>query len=1723
MPLAQKLTKTKARKKLPIQGPDINRKGHNTSIAGGSGKAGTLITPKIDVTKITKDKEFQEQLYSLIDDIEITEDDIPDEMLEDWYDLQDELKPVLIEKNWLLWATLFSAVVLPGIVQGTRSEPTVKQPAVIIKGKQQEPIPPLEPRQIVNYSQEYFKEHGLELCKSLTETDLTRLKGDLVQNWNKGEDAFAKAFKESYPVSKQRLETIYRSERHLAEYHGVMKRAERAGHSYKQWRAVGDERTCDECMQYDMQIVPIGEPFSNGAMTASAHPGCRCSMISLTDDEFDEMPDEQFSDENLPNDGEEWDEETKQDATYLDEVATIMKQNYNCKDEEKTGSGKGSCGGESKEPKFDKNVPLASKPSKITENDWNTIGLINYGTMGGYGDQNSLRAYLKDPDSYSGPDKEEYKKQTEVADRFLNESRLNNNLTVYRGVVSKFFDDLKVGDTFSDPSFIHVTPDLNKAEFYANDRKEKLGGNKTILKLDLPKGTKAIDLHNLRVQDFPALILDRNLKMKVDDIKKVSRTEYDIFGKKTETSYNLITLHIDQPISKIKGPELKSSEFPGSPTKFKQVSKTVKSVFGDKKFSDFVEKFGPVDITYGKDPYTVKYGDTPRGAHFDASNNRIEIFESDKKIPDEVLKSKIRHEYGHKVYDTLSGDERKAFIDKLAPEILSEISPYAIARPDTEAFPELFSKYVAPDESYDAYMTKDVKQLATDTFAKMKQNSRDLNDAFDFIKLNYNCPDSEKSGTGKGSCGGNTKDDGEKWLGGESIQGNQGKTHEIINTPEYKNVLDNININNMDQKTQDTFRQFAENEYSDINESLYKEDNSNPQINKKISIMDNAFKNSVLRSNLIAYRGININKLSRDELKKWTEKGSKIPLPGYTSTSIDQSVAFHHGKLQVELEIPKGTKSIFMDNVNPELATGYHIGGGIIGEEFEILLHRGYDIEVLEPASPMFPDMNPDNPLFKWKAKARIIPSHKQNSLFDVADFLQKLNYNCPDSEKSGSGPGSCGGKSEPKPEEPRWKTSQYIMNSIDAQLDIHLPNKTAALIMQQGTKFNPNMREELNYKGSGIGLTKRIGGIPNVWYNKVAHEQYADNEGIYSEALHEIGHSLTYPYGDDFKKLDIWKDNSPKSLHEDLRKAGIGNMKGLVIDMSDEDEAFADLFKSYISPRTNLKLKAAAPEVYAKMETMFGKSDYDIDLPEPVMKLFKTLASKGWNLKSSDLKELGITEKQSEEIADLIEPPHAKGQSFIASPEWGNYHERMQKIKEMFVKPSDTLLLRRNSEKVMGETNKNLMTKGISSDEKKSLFSLKTNLYGDVGSYLTGGNSRFNDPTYIEKNQEYFNYIKDTVQKVDSVLDKSELSGDITTYRYVRSGYADILKQNIGKQILNKNYIYTTLTENIAKEAAAGKGAYLTMEVPKGIKGIDMDSFTTGDMLENEVMLERNLIMNIKEHKVLDNGMDWFKVSIEKPSQKHNQLSEVSDFIKLNYNCPDSEKSGEGPGSCGGKTETYSMPEPSKLKSEPGKVTLTWTAPDSPSKMTGSQFKIQFLNNSTTITVRYPKSDTKAAPRLARVLASVPPKLAVNVKKFILTDNPNKTDAIASKQYGKEFITAASFNKIDQSIAFFGRNGFTASISKDVLIHELTHALDAKLGTISRTKEYKQAVEMDSKLGKKSEFTSNYARDSYKVKYNDPLEEDMADGIPQYLKDGNKFSERFPNRAAFYKKMLGE
>ncbi|MDD3040769.1 ADP-ribosyltransferase [Bacteroides sp.] len=270
---------------------------------------------RVDTSKLSKNKKFQELLDDAITGIEIDTDDLDDDMLEAWEEFDDELRPKLAKKNWALWAAIFSPVILPGIVKGMRSEPTVPQPKVIIKGRQQEVVPPVEPRKIVNYCSKYFQNHGLSLCKSLTETDLSRLKDDLKQNWDKGPDAFAEAFKKSYPVSKSRLEMIYKNERHQAEYSGVLERAKNADHSYKRWETIGDERTCDICLAMDGEIVPINEKFSNGQMIPSAHVNCRCSMTSYSEEDYDDLPDEYI----------------RQDAAYLNDVAEFLRLNSKCK------------------------------------------------------------------------------------------------------------------------------------------------------------------------------------------------------------------------------------------------------------------------------------------------------------------------------------------------------------------------------------------------------------------------------------------------------------------------------------------------------------------------------------------------------------------------------------------------------------------------------------------------------------------------------------------------------------------------------------------------------------------------------------------------------------------------------------------------------------------------------------------------------------------------------------------------------------------------------------------------------------------------------------------------------------------------------------------------------------------------------------------------------------------------------------------------------------------------------------------------------------------------------------------------------------------------------------------------------------------------------------------------------------------------------------------------
>lgn len=596
--------------------------------------------PKVPLSPISKSKSFQEKLNDIQNNIDINIDDIPEDLLDIWDELQEDITPKLVSKNYKLWLTIFTPFILPGIINGMLGKPSVPQPVVTV----QEPAP--DPKQIVNFAQKYFAEHGLELCKSLTKTDLNNIKQDLINNWGKGPDAFSKAFQDSYPVSKARLENIYRSERHLAEYNGVLERAKIADHKYKQWRAVGDERSCDLCMSHDMETVPIEEPFSNGEMTATGHPQCRCSMVTYSDEDYNEM---------------------KENSSYLADAFETMKLNYNCPDDEKIGSGPGSCSG------------------------GNTSNLDKVSTL-----KNKIRELEKSvSEGKSTFDEayEQYKSIQKELDLELEKEKLRNP------------DNAKItNDIVTDPEPITPYKALSDYQNYAytaiNDylRKTNYVKQNPQQTKNIQNMIKTIDseMENNTLKSDKLVFRADNAGISSDAFEKTGLTNIfkDTFGKESLTLEDFIKNHklIDKIREKLVG--------------YEYTEKAYLSTGSDKE--NTMNRF----LAPSRD--ISKYGVT----------GLINLI-----VPKGTPAIRIADYTG------------------LEDELGGKIDEYLIGRDQTIVIDQVYIRPADDDRLYLEYNA----HIKTN---EQKQNSEYLEDVTNFIKLNYNCPDSEKQGTGPGSCGG---------------------------------------------------------------------------------------------------------------------------------------------------------------------------------------------------------------------------------------------------------------------------------------------------------------------------------------------------------------------------------------------------------------------------------------------------------------------------------------------------------------------------------------------------------------------------------------------------------------------------------------------------------------------------------------------------------------------------------------------------------------------------------------------------------------------------------------------------------------------------------------------------------------------------------------------------------------------------------------------------------
>lgn len=210
------------------------------------------------------------ELQDMLDEIELEseeEDGDPEWLVAMLPVLIASFKKKIVESNWNLWVKAWQDVIQNAFEMGTIGD-TIGTVAPALMGG--------------NEGLQYFLNHGMELVKTLSQTDIQILKGQMVENWGKGEDAFKAAFQDDYD-GPARLDKIYRTEYVKAQNEGVMVRAKAAGHKYKMWRCPNDERSCPECVAMDYEVVPIDEMFSGGVMCPGLHPNCRCVLISVED------------------------------------------------------------------------------------------------------------------------------------------------------------------------------------------------------------------------------------------------------------------------------------------------------------------------------------------------------------------------------------------------------------------------------------------------------------------------------------------------------------------------------------------------------------------------------------------------------------------------------------------------------------------------------------------------------------------------------------------------------------------------------------------------------------------------------------------------------------------------------------------------------------------------------------------------------------------------------------------------------------------------------------------------------------------------------------------------------------------------------------------------------------------------------------------------------------------------------------------------------------------------------------------------------------------------------------------------------------------------------------------------------------------------------------------------------------------------------------------------
>ncbi len=235
------------------------------------------------------------------------------------------------------------------------------------------------------------------------------------------------------------------------------------------------------------------------------------------------------------------------------------------------------------------------------------------------------------------------------------------------------------------------------------------------------------------------------------------------------------------------------------------------------------------------------------------------------------------------------------------------------------------------------------------------------------IKLNANCKQEEKNGTGPGSCGGSKKEsnnettpkfivptlpngeiDMDAKLPDGSYVHNFSSGEEYFKSKEFRQQVGSL----FTERQAHYLREFTEMGAKSVNNILEKGKENSLEPNdfdaRMLRNVDNAMKKSTINKNETLYMGLDI---TRSEIYENASPGEVITFKRFSSTSrdFDQAGKFARGgwgsgiklvpKTILEIEVPSGTHGI--DMVPFAEPWTYKV------EEKEVLLDRGLSFEVI--------------------------------------------------------------------------------------------------------------------------------------------------------------------------------------------------------------------------------------------------------------------------------------------------------------------------------------------------------------------------------------------------------------------------------------------------------------------------------------------------------------------------------------------------------------------------------------------------------------------------------------------------------------------------------------------------------------------------------------------------------------------------------------------------------